>query len=82
MYTKLTLNIDLDVVENAKNYAKDNQRSISKLVEEYLASISAKNKIVQKPLGPITRELVGIIKINKGIDRRELLTEALMEKYL
>jgi hypothetical protein len=83
MYTKLTLNIDRDVVENAKIYAKDTKRSISKLVEEYLSSISKKNvKNNDRPLGPITKELVGIIKIDKNIDYKELLSEALMEKYL
>jgi hypothetical protein len=83
MYTKLTLNIDQDVVENAKIYAKDTKRSISKLVEEYLSSISEKNvKNNNRPLGPITKELVGIIKIDKNIDYKELLSEALMEKYL
>jgi hypothetical protein len=83
MYTKLTLNIDQDVVENAKIYAKDTKRSISKLVEEYLSSISEKNvKNNNRPLGPITQELVGIISIDKNIDYKELLAEALMEKYL
>ncbi|MDR1955710.1 MAG: DUF6364 family protein, partial [Treponema sp.] len=78
-----TLNIDQDVVENAKIYAKDTKRSISKLVEEYLSSISEKNvKVNNRPLGPITKELVGIIRMDKNIDYKELLLEALMEKYL
>jgi hypothetical protein len=78
MYSKLTLNIDQDVIENVKN----TKRSVSKLVEEYLASISNKNAILNKPLGPITQEIAGIIKVKKGIDYKELLTDALMEKYL
>jgi hypothetical protein len=82
MYTKLTLNIDQDVIENAKIYAKNSKRSISKLVEEYLASISNKNTILNRPLGPITKEITGIIKIKNNIDYKELLTDALMEKYL
>jgi hypothetical protein len=82
MYTKLTLNIDQDVIENAKIYAKNSKRSISKLVEEYLASISNKNTILNEPLGPITKEITGIIKLKENIDYKELLTDALMEKYL
>jgi hypothetical protein len=82
MYTKLTLNIDQEIVENAKTYAKDTKRSISKLVEEYLSSISRKNTILNRPLGPITKELAGIIKVKKNINYKRILTEALEEKYL
>ncbi|MDR3247994.1 MAG: DUF6364 family protein [Treponema sp.] len=81
MYTKLTLNIDQDVVENAKIYAKNTKRSVSKLVEEYLASIAHSNTISNKALGPITKDLAGIIKVDRDVDHKELLTEALMEKY-
>ncbi len=41
----LTLNIDQSVLESAEIYAKHNQKSVSKLVEEYLLSISSKNRI-------------------------------------
>jgi hypothetical protein len=84
VYTKLTLNIDQSVVENAKEYAKHQKRSVSRLVEEYLSSISSTTyeKIGYKTLGPITKELVGIIKVKGKTDYKELLTNALMEKYL
>jgi hypothetical protein len=82
MYTKLTLNIDHEVIENAKTYAKNNKRSVSRLVEEYLASISSNKNTSRKSLGPITKEIAGIIKIEKNIDPGELLADALMEKYL
>ncbi|GBU22990.1 hypothetical protein R80B4_02903 [Fibrobacteres bacterium R8-0-B4] len=32
-------------------------------------------------LGPMTRQLAGIIKIDKDIDYKELLTDILEEKY-
>jgi hypothetical protein len=83
MYTKLTLNIEQDVVENAKIYAKSQKRSVSKLVEEYLSSISLNKKANENnSLGPITKELVGIIKIKKSVDYKDVLSDALMEKYL
>jgi hypothetical protein len=84
MYTKLTLNIDQSVIENAKEYAKHQKRSVSKLVEEYLSSISssANEKTANKTLGPITKELVGIIKVKGKTNYKELLTDTLMEKYL
>ncbi|MDR0684305.1 MAG: DUF6364 family protein [Spirochaetaceae bacterium] len=84
MYTKLTLSIDQNVIENAKKYAKNQKRSVSKLVEEYLYSISLSvdKKIEYNTLGPITKELVGIIKVNKHTDYKEILTDALMDKYI
>ena len=84
MYAKLTLSIDQNVIENAKKYAKNQKRSVSKLVEEYLYSISLSvdKKIEYNTLGPITKELVGIIKVNKHTDYKEILTDALMDKYI
>jgi hypothetical protein len=84
MYTKLTLNIDQNVIEDAKKYAKHQKRSVSKLVEEYLSSISlsTNEKIGRNSLGPITKELVGIIKVKGKMDYKELLTDALMEKHI
>jgi hypothetical protein len=88
MYTKLTLNIEQEVVENAKVYAKKQKRSVSRLVEDYLASISAavQNDFQDMPLEPLTRELAGSIKLGRSAgseaDYKTLLTEALMEKYL
>ncbi|MDR1286405.1 MAG: DUF6364 family protein [Treponema sp.] len=84
MHTKLTLNIDQNVIENAKKYAKHQKVSVSKLVEEYLSSISspANKKAGHNSLGPITKELVGIFKVKGKMDYKELLTDALMEKYI
>jgi hypothetical protein len=83
MYTKLTLNVEQAVIENAKIYAKNNKKSISKLVEDFLASISTnKSNINEIRLGPITKELAGIIKVNTDINYKDILTDALMEKYV
>jgi ethanolamine utilization protein EutA (predicted chaperonin) len=83
METVLTLNIDKDVVKSAEDYANYTNKTVSQLVEEYLLSISRKNEIDgNKQLGPITRQLAGIIKMDNDINHKEILTDALMEKYL
>jgi ethanolamine utilization protein EutA (predicted chaperonin) len=82
MDTILTLNIDQNVVENAEIYAKYTKKTVSQLVEEYLLTISTNNKVKNMPLGPITQQLAGIIKIDENINYKEILTDALMEKYL
>jgi len=81
MDTVLTLNINQDAIQNAEIYANYTNKTVSQLVEEYLLSISIK-EVDNKQLGPITRQLAGIIKLNKNIDHKELLADILMEKYL
>ncbi len=86
MNTKLTLNIEEDIIEKAKEYAKSKNRSVSKLVEEYLRSLAfAKTQKKDKPLSlePITKELVGMIKVKnpEKINYKDILTKSLIEKY-
>jgi hypothetical protein len=84
MYNKLTLNIEQNIIKDAKIYAKKQKRSVSKLVEEYLSTISLRNNenIEHNSLGPITKELVGAIKLKENGNYKDILTDALMEKYL
>ena len=82
MNKTLTLSIDQNVVDSAENYAKHTEKSLAQLVEEYLLSLSTKNSVNNQPLGPITRQLAGIIKLEKNISHKELLANALTEKYL
>ncbi|XWN37755.1 MAG: DUF6364 family protein [Balneola sp.] len=44
MKTKLTLSLDEDVIEQAKAYAKDQETSVSSLVENYLKAITSSKK--------------------------------------
>ena len=78
----LTLNIDKNVFENAEMYAKQTKKTVSQLVEEYLFSISSINKVDYKPLGPITKQLAGIMKLDKNVNYKDLLSDTLSEKYL
>ena len=82
METVLKLNIDQNVVENAEIYAKYTKKTVSQLLEEYLLSIPSNNTVDNKQLGPITSQLAGIIRLDKNINHKELLTDALMKKYL
>jgi len=56
------------------------------LMEEELEyneeTLVANEEISKIPLGPITKQLAGIIKTNDDLNYKELLTSALTEKYL
>lgn len=79
MNTKLTLNINQNVVEEAKTYAKENHVSLSKLIENYLHSLTKKNKKKSKTT-PLVESLTGVIKLNDKDDKTEYLNY-LEEKY-
>lgn len=84
MLTKLTLTIDQSIIEKAKEFAREKNKSVSRIVEEYLRNISSGNMSFDystKIEAPITDSLVGMFKDN-GKDYKSLLEEALSDKYL
>lgn len=84
MLTKLTLTIDQSVVEHAKEYAHKKNRSVSRIVEEYLQNIAMNRDSLNysKDIkSPITDSISGIFQDN-GKSYKEILEEALLEKYL
>jgi len=84
MLTKLTLTIDHLIIEKAKDFAQKKNKSVSRIVEEYLRNISTGNEIFNFSdtiKAPITDSLVGMF-IDNGKDYKTQLEEALSEKYL
>jgi len=60
METKLTLKLDRSVINSAKLYAEKNNRSLSRLVEDYFRKLLMENG-PQKKLSPLVEELSGEI---------------------
>ena len=83
MDTKLTLNIDRNVVENAKAYAYKNGKSLSKLVEGYLKLVTGKTETVDDiEISQKVRSLMGSFKAPKNFDYKKELSRAISEKHL
>jgi len=86
MIAKLTLTIDKQVVDKAKVYAKKKNRSVSKLVEEYLKTISSTDvamSSLSSISADITDKITGMFKNEyQGQNYKELLEDALIEKNL
>jgi len=79
MSTKLTLNIDQNTIEEAKFYAKNNSVSLSKLIENYLQSLTKKNAEKTK-VSPLVESLTGVITIeNKDYEKE--YSDYLSKKY-
>ncbi|MET4081607.1 hypothetical protein ABIB40_001556 [Pedobacter sp. UYP30] len=60
MNTKLTLNLDKEIIEEAKTYAKSHSVSLSKLIENYLNSITKASK-TKSTVSPLVESLTEII---------------------
>lgn len=79
MNTKLTLNIDQNVIEEAKTYAKNNSVSLSKLIENYLFSLTKKNNSTTK-VSPLVESLTGVISLESD-DYKKEYADYLAKKY-
>ena len=60
METKLTLKLDKSIIQSAKKYAEDNDKSLSKLVEDYFRNLLTEDEPTKKN-SPLVEELSGVI---------------------
>lgn len=82
MNTKLTLTIEQAVIEKAKKYAKDKERSLSNLIENYLKALTKESDSNEIELTPIVKSLKGSFTAPKNFNYKKELTDRLSEKYL
>lgn len=81
MNTKLTLNLNKEVIERAKVYAKEHNISLSFLIENYLQKIISDYKNENTLEGSIVNELSGIIKLDLDSNHQDDQMDYLTEKY-
>ena len=82
MNTKLTLTIEKEVIQIAKEYAKEKGQSLSDLVENYFKLlINERRPLKADGLSPRIKRLRGIIKTDKELDYKQILSEELIKKY-
>lgn len=80
MNSKLTLHLNKNIIESAKDYAKDNRTSLSKLIENYLNSLTRKDQKKVK-VSPLVESLTGIIPHEAEEKNKEDYYEYLNKKY-
>ena len=78
MNTKLTLNLDKEIIDEAKTYAKSHRVSLSKLIENYLNSITRESK-KKSSVSPLVESLTGIIP--SDYDERKDYRNYIDQKY-
>jgi hypothetical protein len=80
MDTKLTLKLDQTVIEKAKEFAKNQSTSLSKLIENYLLSIT-NEQTSESNISPLVKSLSGVIKLPNDTDLKEEYSNYLTNKY-
>ena len=82
MNTKLTLTIEQEIIKKAKDYAKEKNRSLSDIIENYLKVLTKEEqKQKDKKLNPVVKSLKGSFKMPKNMDYKKELRNRLEEKY-
>ncbi len=80
MDKKLTLSLDKTVIERAKDYAKSNNISLSKLFESHLKTITKRKRDSAK-ITPLIESLSGVIALDVDFDFKDSYSEYLIEKF-
>ncbi len=82
MNTKLTLNIEQELIKTAKRYARERQQSLSSLVQNFFKVLELEDKKEDEiKISPELNELSGIIKLDNDYDYKEDYKNHIMEKY-
>lgn len=80
MNTKLTLSLNHQTIEKAKDYARLNNISLSKMIESYLESLTNQHNEKQ-PFTPLVESLSGIIDLPADYDYKKEYGNFLTKKY-
>lgn len=76
---KLTLSVTEQLIRQAKRLAAQNNTSVSSMFARFIQALSQKQGEKSK-IGPLTRQASGQFDL-KGREYRDVLTDALNEKY-
>ena len=84
MDKKLTLKLDENVIERAKEYASSHKKSLSRIVESYLKSLINQNKNEEESdfeISPFVKSMATGVTIPADIDYKSEILNHLLEKY-
>lgn len=84
MDKKLTLKLNKDVIDKAKEYASSHNKSLSRMIESYLKSLVEKEKPKSEDdfeISPFVRSMKTGVKIPADLDYKKEYGDYLTEKY-
>lgn len=80
MNAKLTLSLDRDIIEQAKEFSRSQHKSLSKLIEGYLRQITRTDD-TPKQTTPLVAKLSGVIDAQKLDGHKNDYADYLTDKY-
>ena len=81
MNTKLTLSLDKSVIVRAKDYAKEHQVSLSKLIESYLSLIIRQESAEELEISPQLKNIGFDIDLDSSLNFKEDYGDYLSKKH-
>lgn len=81
MDTKLTLKLNQQVIEKAKLYASEQKISLSRIIENYLNSLTSGKSDDDIQISPFVKSLSSGIQIPEDYDYKNERSEFLEQKY-
>jgi hypothetical protein len=81
MDTKLTLKLDQEIIEKAKHYASEKKISLSRIIENYLHSLTQDKTSNDIQISPFVKSLSSGVSIPADYKYKEELTDHLEQKY-
>lgn len=81
MDIKLTLKLDQEIIEKAKHYAAEKKLSLSRIVENYLNSLTSDKTNNDMQISPFIKSLSSGISIPADYDYKKERAEYLEQKY-
>jgi len=84
MDTKLTLKLDKFVIEQAKEYASSQKRSLSRIIESYLRSLINRDKNDNQSdleISPFVKSMSTGVNIPVDLDYKSEILNHLIEKH-
>ncbi|QBN20283.1 DUF6364 family protein [Flavobacterium nackdongense] len=81
MNAKLTLKLDQEIIEKAKHYASEKKLSLSRIIENYLNSLTSDKTNNDIQISPFVKSLSSGIKIPADYDYKKDRADYLEQKY-
>ena len=84
MDAKLTLKLDKEVIDKAKDYASSQHRSLSRIIESYLRSLIFKNNSEAKDgieICPFVKSMATGVNVPADFDDKQEYSRHIEQKY-
>ena len=81
MDAKLTLKLNQEVIEKAKHYASEKKLSLSRLIENYLNSLTSEKAINDIQISDFVKSMSSGIKLPADFDYKKERANYLEQKY-